>query len=81
MRVKVDKLLGKVREKDIIPQLDADPTNPKAQDAWILKTGGSSGVEGSPIGLLLPLTYVSASTTYEFSYRTKEGTTIRIVLS
>ena len=70
-----------------IKQYDVDPTSPKKESAWVLKTAGAGGsTEGMPMGLLLALTYATTSagggaTTYEFSYRTKEGTTLRNNLS
>lgn len=83
MAVKFDPILNKLRQKDIIPQLTSDPASPKAQDAWILAavSGGTGG--GEAIGLLLALTTADAggSSSYQFSYRTKEGTTVRATLS
>ena len=64
-----------------IPQLDDDPTSPASQQAWVLKeTTGSNA--GTPIGLLLSLTYADGGTnTYKHSYRTKESTTVRATLA
>lgn len=70
-----------------IKQYDADPSNPKKESAWVLRTAGAGGTtEGMPMGLLMALTYAVTSagggpTTYQFSYRTKEGTTIRASLT
>jgi len=64
-----------------IPQYDVDPSSPVAEDAWVLKSGGGSQVAGSPIGLLLALTYATTGGGYQFSYRTKENTTVRATLS
>ena len=75
-----------------IPQLDADPSSPVAQAAWVLKTGGGGGTVtggGTLFGILGLSTYlISAGTssggttaTYKFSYRTKEGTTKRATIS
>lgn len=68
-----------------IPQLNTDPASPNAEDAWVKRTGsGSSIPDGTPIGLLLALTYTGnsgSSFTYAFAYRTKEGTTVRVALS
>lgn len=68
-----------------IPQYDADPSSPSAQDAWVLRTtsGGGVGVAGVPMGLLLALTYTGGggADTYQFSYRTNEGTTVRVSLT
>lgn len=83
MAVKYDSILNRLRQKDIIRQVDADPTNPKSQDAWVLKTGSGGTGGGTPVGLLLALTTpdVGGTTSYQFSYRTIEGTTIRTTLS
>lgn len=66
-----------------IPQLDSDPASPAQEDAWVLASisGGVGG--GEPLGLLLALTTpaTGGSSTYELSYRTKEGTTVRVTLS
>lgn len=77
MAVKFDPILNKLRQKDIIKQLDADPSSPKAQDAWVLKTATGGG---DPIGLLLTLTN-AGTMAYKFSYRTLEGTTVRADLT
>lgn len=63
-----------------IPQLNADPPSPAPESAWVLATPIVSG--GSPIGLLLALTGSSVTGyTYQFSYRTLEGTTRRVALT
>ena len=70
-----------------IKQYDTDPSNPKVQSAWVLRTsGGGPTTEGMPMGLLMALTYATTGgggggTTYQFSYRTRQGTTIRNTLS
>ena len=75
-----------------IRQRTSDPTNPKAESAWVLRQGSGGGIitmstEGVPIGMLLSLTYAITQTTtgiaytYQFSYRTKEGTTNRVAIS
>lgn len=70
-----------------IKQYDTDPSNPKKESAWVLRTPGAGGsTEGMPMGLLMALTYATTSagggaTTYQFSYRTKEGTTVRSSLT
>lgn len=83
MAVIYDPILNKLRKKDAIPQLDADPASPKAEDAWVLKTSTGGGAEGEPIGLLLALTYSGSAdaSTYTLSYRTKESTTVRVALT
>lgn len=68
-----------------IPQVDTDPASPSAEDAWVLKTttgGAGGGVLQFFGGLGQPITSVGApSTTYQFSYRTVEGTTKRVTLT
>lgn len=59
---------------DVIPEYPIDPVNPRAEDAWILYTP-----PGSPIGLLLALTYGVGQ--YQFSYKTIEGPIVRVPLS
>lgn len=83
MPVRFDPLLNKVRIKDIIPQLDADPSSPKQQEAWVLRTYTPGEGAGEAIGLLLALTTAGAGSTetYQLSYRTKEDTTVRVSLS
>ena len=57
-----------------IPEYPADPSSPATNDAWVLRQQGA----GSPIGLLLSLTY--ATNKYKFSYRTIAGETVRVGL-
>jgi predicted alpha/beta-hydrolase family hydrolase len=70
-----------------IRQFDIDPASPKQESAWVLRTAGAGGsTEGMPMGLLLALTYAvttvgGGATTYQFSYRTKQNTTLRTTLS
>ncbi len=66
-----------------IPQYETfDPVSPSPEDTWVLHTGGIPMVAGSPIGLLLSLTYAGPSGgTYQLSYRTLEGTTKRVALT
>jgi len=62
-----------------IPELTSDPSSPTAGQAWVLAT--PLAAIGSPIGILLALTYATTTFSYQFSYRTTENTTIRTVLS
>ena len=63
-----------------IPELTSDPVSPIPEEAWVLHTSGPS--VGSPIGLLLALTYATPSAgTYQFSYYTTEGTIKRVSLT
>lgn len=59
-------------DTNYIPQLDADPASPSAEQVWVRKSGNA----GSPMGLLLSLT--TNAITYQLSYRTIEGTTKRV---
>lgn len=59
-----------------IPEYTADPPFNYPGQAWVLRTGMPAG---SPIGLLLALTY--AGFTYQLSYYTTEGTIVRVKLS
>lgn len=64
-----------------IPELTSDPVSPDPQTAWVLKEEIPE-VIGSPIGLLLSLTYsTSLLPAYEFSYQTIEGNIVRVPLS
>lgn len=90
MSNKYDKILGDYREKDVtltsssvfIPEYSADPSPAIEKETWVLREGtGASIPDGTPIGLLLSLTYTGntgTGYTYQLSYRTTEGTTKRI---
>lgn len=85
MTIRLDNVSNKIKQYSI------DPANPSAETAWVLRSGTGTGTStttsGSPIGLLLCLTYAESITTsgsaysYQFSYRTKEGTTERVALT
>ena len=62
-----------------LPEYYTDPVSPAAGDTWILATIATAG--GSPMGMLLSITYAANTYTYQLSYRTTEGTTIRTTLS
>lgn len=66
-----------------IPEVSTDPVSPNAQDAWVLKSGGTTGggVITAFIGGFPLLTAGSGSSTYQFSYYTNEGTIVRTTLS
>lgn len=57
-----------------IQQLTSDPVSPTAESAWVLAT--QVATVGSPMGLLLALTNSANRFTYQFRYRTIEGTTV-----
>ncbi len=66
-----------------IPQYNSDPASPVEEEVWVLKTGGGGSGSGEAYGLLLALTQPGGggAATYELSYRTIEGTTVRATLS
>jgi len=69
-----------------IPQYSTDPVSPQSETAWVLRslvgaTGG--GTIRAFLGLGFPYLTVGSggSNSYQLSYRTLEGTTIRGTLS
>jgi hypothetical protein len=62
-----------------IPEYIGDPVSPAAQQAWVSRALGHPA--GTPIGLLLALTYTGSAYTYTFSYKTLEGPIVRTSLS
>jgi len=68
-----------------IPEYSTDPVSPNAEDAWVLRSGsGGAIVDGTPIGLLLCLTYqdnAGVAYSYLLKYRTKENTTLSVALT
>lgn len=67
-----------------IQQRNYDPTSPRKQYPWILKRAlTDTAPAGSPIGMLMMMTYAADSTVYQyqFSYRSKESTTLRVTLT
>lgn len=69
-----------------IPEYTTDPVSPSPEDAWVLKTtSGGSGTSGKVFaygGLGFPLIQAGGgTTTYQFSYRTLEATTIRVTMA
>lgn len=79
---KLEELSNKSSSAVGIPELDADPAIPIPESAWVLHTPSTLG-GGTPLGLLLALTKGGFGTpeTYQFSYRTLEGTTKRVALA
>lgn len=66
-----------------IPELTSDPGSPAAEDAWVLRSG-SGGSGGGVVKALFPLILTVGSGggfTYQFSYRTAAGTTVRTTLA
>ena len=66
-----------------IPEYLTDPSSPAANSAWVLRTIQGGLQAGNPVGLLLALTYATSAgvSSYQFSYYTTEGTTVRSTLS
>lgn len=66
-----------------IPELEADPSSPDPQTAWVRHTRSAGLSGGSPTGLLLALAVHQADPVelYELSYRTTEDTTRRVALA
>jgi len=60
-----------IRENNL-EQLSGDPVSPRSGQTWVKATVYT----GSPIGLLLSLTYASY-VTYQLSYKTYEGPIVR----
>ena len=84
MVVTADELAGPLA--GLIPQLSADPVAPAAQTAWVLRTvapGAGGGKINCFLGLGFPYLTVGVGgvNTYQFSYRTIEGTTLRANLT
>lgn len=71
-------------ESNHIQELFTDPVSPDPEEVWVLRTGSSGIPDGTPIGMLLALTYtdnVAAAFTYALSYQTLEGPIVRVALS
>lgn len=65
-----------------VPEYSSDPASPAAEDIWILRSGSVSG--GGEPTVPFPLLFTTAgagSYSYELSYRTAAGTTIRVSMS
>ena len=61
--------------------VSADPSPSLPETAWILKSGASAIPDGTPMGLLLSLTYTGdagAGTSFDFSYKTEDGVLHRL---
>lgn len=63
------------------PELDTNPSSPKSEDAWVLKSSSTGGgtIKGF-LALWSPILNVG-SNGYSFSYRTKAGSTKVFTLS
>lgn len=71
-------------ESNHIQELFTDPVSPTPEEVWVLRTGSGGIPNGTPIGLLLALTYTNNSGTaftYQLSYQTLEGPIVRVALS
>lgn len=77
-RAEVDAIMAAVAV------LTSDPIAPAKESAWILKTSTEAIPDGTPMGLLLALTYqdnTGSATTYQFSYKTKDEVTHRLLIA
>lgn len=82
MQITYDSILDKEREKDVIPELDSDPSSPEAESAWVLKTTTGGTGAGEAFGFLAYTNPgVGGSTSYSLKYRTLEGTTVSVDLT
>jgi hypothetical protein len=63
-----------------IPEYTSDPVSPTAETAWVVKSGSGVIPDGTPIGLLLALTYTGNEGifSYQLRYRTLEATTVNL---
>lgn len=71
-------------ESNHIQELFSDPASPTPEEVWVLRTGSPSIPDGTPIGLLLALTYTDnagGGFTYQLSYQTLEGPIVRVALT
>jgi hypothetical protein len=84
-RLKLNPLSGKLELTEYTPELSSDPASPIAQTSWVLRTGSGGAIaDGTPMGLLLSLTYTSnagVAFSYLLKYRTKENTTLSVALT
>lgn len=68
-----------------IAQVTADPASPNGEDAWVLREGSGAAIpDGTPIGLMLGLTYTgNAGTSYTYTpkYKTNETATLILLTS
>lgn len=63
-----------------IPEYTSDPSVTSG-DIWVLRSD-AGGTDGIPLGMLLAITQtVGATSSYQLSYRTSEGTTVRETLT
>lgn len=71
-------------QSNSIQELYTDPVTPDPEEVWVLASGSTPIPDGTPIGLLLALTYtdnIGSSFTYQLSYKTLEGPIVRTPLT
>lgn len=85
--ISFNPLSGQFDQVSSIPQVSTDPISPAEGDMWVLRSGGSAGwgTEGEikafmGLGMPVPGTATSGGT-YQLSYRTEQGTTIRVAMT
>lgn len=85
-KLKFNSLTGNLDLVSNVPQLDADPASPNAEDMWVRRnqsagTGGGKIIAPLGLGFMALSPGVGGSITYDLSYQTKEGITKRVSLS
>lgn len=63
-----------------IPQRSSDPSSPDANDTWVLRSSSGGGI-GAPMFRGATQFAAASSATYQLSYRTEQGITVRATLS
>lgn len=82
MQIIFDPVLDEERQRDVIPELDSDPSSPQPESSWVLKTTTGGTGAGEAFGFLAYTNPgVGGSTSYSFKYRTLEGTTVSVDLT
>lgn len=85
MPIKVDNIGGSGGGSGVLtlPEYDTDPASTSGM-AWVLRSGGGGAADGTPLGLLLAITFSTSTagpTVYEFSYKNSAGSIIRATLA
>lgn len=84
---KFNPLTSQLDLVNVVPEVSSDPSSPNAQDAWVLKTSSGGSTGGGKIKAVLGLGFLAltvgagGSTSYKFSYQTKEGSIVRTTLA
>jgi hypothetical protein len=71
-----------INENTLTEYINTDPTSPADGDMWVKRTVAVDGVEGTPRGLLLALTYSgNGISNYELSFKTINDDIKRVTLN